>query len=642
MRKFLVSIATVMMALIMSLSTLTGCNLIVTNLDRDMNQVVATVQIDKSAPLEKIYKKDMIMAYLNYGYINEQYYGQTRKQVFQAIIDELVENRVYVQNAIYTLKQDSANVLNPSVADEWDASRYLNAKDCIDAQYQAYKTMNDLIDSYETKDEGEKFSETLTEEVRAVPTGASIKEEEIDKEQYIQDGIDSGTDDPKRKEAYNKVIKLLKNNGLLGEYKNDIKQTDYYKQTLKNNYELLLLNNFKNKLADEVREQYVLNSAYDSNVSNSTKYILDKLSAQYLKEIEKQTELSNKDFEEKLSSATAGAPMLVGQNGTYGYVYNLLLGASEIQSEKINAITTTDKTERAEERKAILEATTVKDLRSTWVLSGYDFEILNPNDQSLEKDIKFINDYAFLEDSIPFKGKVRLTQEAEGEEKAKYKVSMLDEFTLAEFILFMEEYVYGQNIPVLKDVSANPSYYRWAESDGANLDDYEKRINELLFAFSTDAGSLNTFKGYAVKPIPDGADKEQYMQEFADGARDLLKAEKKNSYLVVATDYGYHVMFYSELLKVDPTYATLDKYLESLYGTQTWSDMIEDILSKWNDEKAIKEYKNNYLYLLLDSISSAEISAKIEEYENKTKYDYIKSSNDYVKKYQSRYSDLWK
>ena len=91
MRKFLVSIATVMMALIMSLSTLTGCNLIVTNLDRDMNQVVATVQIDKSAPLEKIYKKDMIMAYLNYGYINEQYYGQTRKQVFQAIIDELVE-----------------------------------------------------------------------------------------------------------------------------------------------------------------------------------------------------------------------------------------------------------------------------------------------------------------------------------------------------------------------------------------------------------------------------------------------------------------------------------------------------------------------------------------------------------------------
>ena len=63
MRKIFVAITTLAMALVMSMSSLFGCKLITTNTERDMNQIVATVQIAPSAPKETIYKKDVMVEY---------------------------------------------------------------------------------------------------------------------------------------------------------------------------------------------------------------------------------------------------------------------------------------------------------------------------------------------------------------------------------------------------------------------------------------------------------------------------------------------------------------------------------------------------------------------------------------------------
>ena len=57
MKKFLKTLAAGTLSLVMGLSVFGGCNLVTTDSERDMNQVVATVQIDKSAPKEEIYKK---------------------------------------------------------------------------------------------------------------------------------------------------------------------------------------------------------------------------------------------------------------------------------------------------------------------------------------------------------------------------------------------------------------------------------------------------------------------------------------------------------------------------------------------------------------------------------------------------------
>ena len=67
MRKISLAMTTILMAILMCLSTLLGCNLITINYERDMKQVVATIQIDASAPKDVIYKKDLVAAYINHS-----------------------------------------------------------------------------------------------------------------------------------------------------------------------------------------------------------------------------------------------------------------------------------------------------------------------------------------------------------------------------------------------------------------------------------------------------------------------------------------------------------------------------------------------------------------------------------------------
>ena len=68
MKKRLLAFASAVMAVIMSMSVFSGCNLVTTDIERDMNQIVATVQITGAEKRDEIKKSDMIMAYLNYGY----------------------------------------------------------------------------------------------------------------------------------------------------------------------------------------------------------------------------------------------------------------------------------------------------------------------------------------------------------------------------------------------------------------------------------------------------------------------------------------------------------------------------------------------------------------------------------------------
>lgn len=152
MRKILVTVASLIMTLVMSMSFL-GCNLVTTDNAKNMNQVIATVQITEDAPVDKIYKKEIVMSYLNYGYIYEQNYGYTREQVMKLIIDQLITTRVYVQHAIVMFgTTDENNMYYGNVVNKdkgvWDLERYLTEDEIIDAVYSAKKDMNAIIKSY--------------------------------------------------------------------------------------------------------------------------------------------------------------------------------------------------------------------------------------------------------------------------------------------------------------------------------------------------------------------------------------------------------------------------------------------------------------------------------------------------------------
>lgn len=611
MRKRLLTLVTVIMALVISISSLAACKLITIDNERDMNQVVATVQIDENAPFDEIKKREMISAYLNYGYMYEQYYGYTRAKVFTMIIKNLIENRVYVQNAMAEFESGEGifNITLNNEKAEWDIDRYLTEDEIIYAEYLAKENINDLIKGYENSQDEEK-SDTYVETVRTTPTNASNAEkEEPTKEEQETYTIDTNSTSEKRK-AFNKVIKLLQNNELLGKnYNGDITTTQYYLDIVTSYKEEKLLEKYEDCIRNDIFSQVTFDQ------------IKDVYEDKYLT----QSNWTNAEFVSALSSATSAEPILVGNGNGYGYVYNLLLGAS---TEQTTAISNIDKTisiaDKAEQRKLILDEIKVKDLRSSWILSGYDFD-----------GTKFTGDYTLTspENSLAFKGAVTKLKDATEDDPAEYRIDSINEYSLNDFIDLMENYVYGKSMTAVAD--NNPSIYKKVNATEA-LDEYEERINELLFAFSTDEGSLNTYKGYAIKPIPDGANSEEYMQEFADAGRELLNMGDK-SYIIVATDYGYHVMFYSQIFNDSYGYSDLISYLNTFDSAKDWANEFSTMMDNYDDY----EDQDSYLFLLTESVISTRVSDIMTNKQKQilNKYVYDKETKGVVR-YESRYADL--
>ena len=632
MKKRLIKFVTLILSAIMALAGFSGCNLVTSNTERDLNQVVATVNINSE---DNIYKKDLIMAYLNYGYYYVQYYGYSAADTYNLILNNLIDNRIVVQVAFDTFKNDDNYVKNAKY-EQSDIKWYLSDEDITDAKYSTYKSINDLIDSYVEK--ADEKQDTLTMDLRTVPTNAKNAEKELtkaEKDAYIEKGFDTVSED--RRVAFNKVIKLLEANELKGkDYDGTISSTDYFNLLLKSNFESKIVENY---------EEYIVKGVKD-------KLEFSDLETLFKEKLTGQQGWSNEKFVSALSSASATEPILYSnQNGTYGYVYNLLLGVNDYQSKKIEELQHEkehehlNEAEYATERKAILEGTVAQDLRSSWVLSGYDgiFEKANEDDEYGK--YTFTGDYKFTKDGLAFQGEVKQLRAKTDDKDGVYSIGSVETFGLDEFINFINtDYLY-------KGISLNPidlSAYDKLNSNDiykaykpvAKPEEYDAKINELLFAFSTDSGSLNTYKGYVIKP-----ENTEYVKTFGEAGKALLE-EGGSSYMVVASDYGYHFMFFSEVWHYQDGYINeqgepdLGLYLDSLgidKGTLTWADYFNNQMEDW-DEFA---EDNSYLYVLASELISDELSDVSSQSSEsiKIKYRYGEKKDSTVI-YKERFADL--
>lgn len=612
MKRRLTSLIALIVSLVVIITSFTGCNLITVNDERDMDQVVATVQISESAPKDEIKKKELAMSFLNYGYYYVQTGEYTNEEVYKLILESLIQSRIFIQSAMIEYGAETLN--------KWTASDYLTEDEKAEAEYQTIKSINDMIDTYEGATALKQ--DTLTEEVRAVPNGATNEDEKTleEKKAYVNKGVIVGESGSERNKAYNKFLKVLEVNGLLGDDVDSLKDSTYYADSLKSNFESKLVEKYENKIK--------------TDAINAVSY--DTLKAEYL-EMYNATVNNYKDanaFSTALSNASSSNPVIYTPYTGYVYVYNLLLGASDEQTALIEKL---DKEKLgdsayADARNNILASTTVKDLRATWLYSGYDFDATSK---------KFTGDYTFTsaESSLPFQGEIEVLKEKTETEKAEYKVKSTIEYSLADFINFMDGYIYGEtkaNSVNTTSLNGDKNVFKLVKEQN-KVAEYDEKINELLFAFSTDPGSLNTYKGYLVSPKPDIGGSETYVEEFAKAGRTYVTDNLGgSSYIVMATDFGYHVMFFSEIISANINYATLDAYLDSLgvdKGTATWAQYLETIKANWSDY----ENEDFYLYNLLTLYADADnvLSNKRVELFNKYAYDQTK-----VVKYTERYSDL--
>ena len=96
---------------------------------------------------------------------------------------------------------------------------------------------------------------------------------------------------------------------------------------------------------------------------------------------------------------------------------------------------------------------------------------------------------------------------------------------------------------------------------------------------------------------------------------DAAEAGQSQSYIVVASDYGYHVMFLAEVVTKDVNVETakgrtVETYLNKTKATleAEYAQMLEDI----RDGKA-EDYADNYLYVLQQSVAGTAASNYVNQ-----------------------------
>ncbi len=617
MKKFFRLILSAVLAVIIGVGCLSGCRLVTIDSERDMAQVVATVNIVKE---DKIYKKDVVMAYMNYGYA---YSGeQVNKDVFVQILDRLIESRVLVQSAMNYFEEDSTFVKEGTEANKWELTRYLTEEQETEAVYDTRHAINELLNAFEGTQLTEKV-DTYVGTARPVPTNAVNEEKELttpEQKDYIAKPFDIGST-VERRAGFNNFITLLENNELKGaNYNGTIESTEYYVKSVQDRLEQAIITEYQKRIEQEARKTIFT----DENVA------YQKIEEYYNEIINEQKDFNNQEFVDKLNNATANEPLLYGAYGNYGYVYNLLLGVNEYQTAEIGKIDKNlSKTEYSAKRKEILASTSVVDQRSSWIVSGYDFNGTN-----------FTGDYTFTENnSLSFKGTVSKIREENLEKdiKARYTVTSLTNYNLNGFLREMETYLGGTATDSIKAYTKSINDVYQAK-DLTGVTEYKEKINELLFAFSTDGGSLNKDFGYVIKPEVDGNNAEEYVESFGTAGRELL-ANGKNGYVVVASDYGYHVMFYSQIISKNSA-LTFEQYLATLNINKTqdtWQNYLRDMLADW---EAFSETDTPLYYfanqVVFATVNNA-LNEKLKDLTNNAIYE-----NNQVKKFPSAYEDLAK
>lgn len=632
MRKISIAMTTILMAVLMCLSTLFGCGLITTNYNRDMNQVVATIQIEEGAPKDVIYKKDLIAAYINHN-SSENSHNHSDDNIFEEIVDELINDAVFVQYAMKYFADNPTELDNDNVVitseNKWKLETYLNAEEKIDSIFYAHQDINNLLDGY--MDEEEKVGDTYTGTIRVTPTGATNDTEKTTDEKREYTNLDAYNPNGSinvegKRTAFTKLVNMLEENDLLGDnYVNGkLETTEYFNKVLESYQESQLLDKFG----------LAVNKKARATISYSD------VVARYAELYAEQENLTQTEFDTVLSSLSATSPILYGRTG-YGTVYHVLLKATDKMTEALDEWKTENKKKDgayldekySEERARLFKDITAKEQRESWINAGYDFD-----------GTKFTGDYTLYEDaSLPFYGSVTHLNPADSEDfdyRAKYRVDDAEEFTLAEILDLINDYLYNgtANIPAtLGDIDSET--YTATDINP----EFNKRVRELMFAFSEDDAdtALNTYKGYVIKPEPDGTEEEEWMLEFAEEGR-LLIEQPQTTFKVVATDYGYHIMFVGENFNpATYNFDTLEAFLNYQYGKNGdatfWETEYDKMMADWEDY----EDTDNYLYVLINDLSSSFVDKSYKSIENKIIKDYVSNSN-VVTKNQDVYKDLIK
>ncbi|MBQ9781728.1 MAG: hypothetical protein IJW26_00925 [Clostridia bacterium] len=661
MKKLLTKIVTLILSCVLFVATLSGCSLITTDVDKDMALVVATVSIDDNIK-EDVYKREMVSEFNSYGYYYVNYYGYTVADTYELILENIVKDKIIVQQAIKALLGPTGLVGNTETEGGYfyqatqvdDAKKtsverllsgnnykgdplvsFTNAKDIVDnkdyanlltiyevtsVKYEVLMSARSLIDSLIDKEEDElppyengtfTARATLGEEQDEGGNEYEIKYDDKKKvisEEYRKSAekiakrydfaFDASSYDNKYDLSFNlfnkfienfetyiqsrevktaifKLVKQLKENGL-------VKETE--SASVKSVSDLLKLTYFNDLMKD--RYQNAIVSKYKLALENQQEKLFDKetLYNEYVNLFKSQsaeTDSSVTTYEEKLASLDDSSFLVYNPEAGYGYVANLLIGFNSKQTELLGA-KEEEKNVTADQinayRQELLKGLTVKDLRESWVYSGYgtydeNLKTYTFDDKSVRTDaLKTFNGNIYGAKQYTF-------ENDDGDKETGYsfdeiiatKTSFKDFYNnvMADTNLlgFNPNYVDSQglltidynNLSTIGSINADPV-------GSKKISDAHKEIfTDLIYAYSTDGGSLSENFGYVYSPVTSAT---KYVKEFADASQKVVE-KGAGYYTIVATEFGYHIILCTYSLGVtgeDPM--TKQQFMDELDSSE--------------------------------------------------------------------------
>lgn len=542
------------------------------------------------------------------------------------------------------------------------------------AVYGMKKSLNDSLDSMELQyiKAGDHNHDT-SEEPRKTPTGVGIEKEDYYSTNYeIYTGRNSlaecgdyekqdGSTTVSRRSAYNSMLSNLYSYGLIStkssnvENTSDLSSLDYYYVELSSTLAQAFINKYYEDLEAEVESKMdatYVQGKYDALLAEQTRAYENK----------------STEFKSAMDSVSDSSFVLYGMEN-FGFVYNILVPFSATQEieyamYKAQGLSNNDLYLK---RKALWSEIKAEDQRSTWISDdehlNYSYEVGNEyyffeDHFSAEKADRYekIGQYA---GQYPFQGTVE--KNADGEiEKINAKTDKSVDVVLEDMLDLIKTVSglgYTENTEVKTAYDQMTTYTTDAKKDAEGnvvtengetvyvdddeVEDYSKfiyrsgkvnftetpkasdffnaasesnkalsAVNEILFAYSTDPGSLDSYMGYVVSPYGNG-----YVSEFEAAAQWAVE-NGVGSWAVVPTDFGWHIIYCSfkysggEVYAYNHAEAVGDGMVEGSFSKMFYDSLKEKmvsnttneiqamVLNQFNNDKAVQKFQKAYQDLL--------------------------------------------
>lgn len=554
---------------------------------------------------------------------------------------------------------------------------FLDEEEEAQALYSTRQLVNNTLDSQEETYLDHDHSHDDSTTARTTPTGIDTETEDYYNEAYrIYTGSNALADCPgyeapegstptTRRKAYSSFLASLRANSLIesGEDLSDVESLTYFKTELASAYETAIINKLTDKFEDTIRA--TVNEQYAQEIYDTT----------YSRQ---ETTFANDtdSFETALEGVSDTSFVLTAPEANYGYVINILIPFSTSQSlelENAPADLGDTKGNNFLQRAALLKNVRGTDQRGTWFDEDYAFD--GAETENAYTGGNAARSYLFFEDSLggneqyervpnylgyyTYNGTVRQNDDE------SYTVRP-NRITIDEFIAEMEGYltqaanevsvegdgytvsegVYVNGIAAddtINAVADNTTYYNRSVSDYYNESgavDYSKFVyyagqvnftngfdanqfflagsaenvaysvmNELSFAYNTDTAGLNDYFGYVIST---GA--TDYAPEFEYAAQYVCR-QGAGSYVVVPSDYGWHVI-----------------YCTFSFDADEEGNVIAPYTFNWDDRAS----EGTFSYLFYEALCADLVS----EYASIRQSNAIEDFKDCAVVYEDRYADL--